>query len=45
MPTLDFSDGRRALSPPDILATFVSAFGGDPRKYLRDGEVIPAMLK
>jgi uncharacterized protein (DUF1501 family) len=32
------------LTPPDVLATFVSAFGIDPRKYLRDGNPIQALL-
>jgi hypothetical protein len=45
LPTVSFSDGMRAVSPPDILRTFVSAFGGNPAKYLRDGEVIPALLR
>lgn len=40
-----FSDGMRAITPPDVLSTFVSAFGADPRKYLRDGEVMPEVLK
>ena len=40
-----FADGERPVSPPDVLSTFVSAFGADPRKYLRDGEVIPGLLK
>lgn len=44
-PSRKFSDGTRAISPPDVLATFVSAFGGDPHKYLRDGEVMPEVLK
>ena len=39
-----FSDGPRPIGPPDLLSTFVSAFGIDPRKYLRDGEVVPALL-
>lgn len=43
--TRNFADGLRSVTPPDILSTFVSAFGGDPRKYLRDGEVIPELLK
>ena len=38
-----FSDGERAMAPPDLLATFVSAFGIDPRKYFRDGEVVPEL--
>jgi Protein of unknown function (DUF1501) len=40
-----FTDGQRAIAPPDLLATFVSAFGVDPRKYMRDGEVVPELLK
>ena len=39
-----FTDGERPIAPPDLLATFVSAFGVDPRKYLRDGEVVPDLL-
>ena len=39
-----FSDGKRAVAPPDVLATFLHAFGIDPTKYLRDGEVIPELL-
>jgi len=42
---LGFSDGPRPIAPPDLLATFVSAFDIDPRKYLRDGEVVKAMLR
>jgi uncharacterized protein (DUF1501 family) len=40
-----FIDGDRAVAPPDLLATFVSAFGVDPRKYMRDGEVVPELLR
>jgi uncharacterized protein (DUF1501 family) len=40
-----FADGERAVAPPDLLATFVSAFGVPPRRYLRDGEVVPELLK
>lgn len=40
----DFSDGPRPIGPPDLLTTFVSAFGIDPRKYLRDGEVVSSLL-
>ena len=32
------------LSPPDVLATLLHAFGIEPRRYLRDGEVVPEML-
>jgi uncharacterized protein (DUF1501 family) len=39
-----FSDGERALTPPDLLATFVSAFGVSPQKYFRDGEVVSELL-
>jgi hypothetical protein len=37
-------DGVRALAPPDILATFLGAFGIDPRKYMRDGAVVRELL-
>ncbi len=40
-----FTDGERAIAPPDLLATFVSAFGIDPRKYMRDGEIVPELLR
>jgi uncharacterized protein (DUF1501 family) len=40
-----FADGERAIAPPDLLATFVSAFGVPPHRYMRDGEVIPEMLR
>jgi hypothetical protein len=39
-----FSDGTRAITPADILATFVGSVGIDPRKYMRDGEVVKALL-
>lgn len=39
-----FTDGERALAPPDLLATFLAAFGIDPRKHMRDGEVVKALL-
>jgi uncharacterized protein (DUF1501 family) len=42
---LNFSDGARPIAPPDLLATFLAAFAIDPRKYLRDGEVVKAMLR
>jgi len=42
---LNFSDGARPIAPPDLLATFLSAFAIEPRKYLRDGEVVKAMLR
>jgi hypothetical protein len=42
---LAFADGARPIAPPDLLATFVSAFGVEPRKYLRDGEVVKDMLR
>ncbi len=40
-----FSDGERPISPPDLLATFLYAFGVSPRKYLRDGEVVGELLR
>lgn len=39
-----FFDGERALTPADLLATFVGAFGVDPRKHMRDGEIIKELL-
>jgi hypothetical protein len=45
LPARKFSDGDRAIAPPDLLATFISAFGVDPRKYMRDGEVVPELLR
>ena len=40
-----FVDGERAIAPPDVLATFLAAFGVSPRKYMRDGEVVRELLK
>jgi len=42
--SVEFSDGRRAIAPPDLLATFLGAFGIDPRRYMRDGEIVKALL-
>lgn len=39
------TDGSRAIAPPDVLATFLGAFGIDPRKYMRDGEVVRELRK
>ncbi|MEJ7596850.1 MAG: DUF1501 domain-containing protein [Kofleriaceae bacterium] len=39
-----FSGGPRPIAPPDVLATFLGAFKIDPRRYLRDGEVVKEML-
>ena len=36
--------GPRPLAPPDLLATFVHAFGIEPARYLRDGEVVKELL-
>lgn len=44
-PVEGFAGGPRPIAPPDLLATFVSAFGVEPRRYLRDGEVVGALLK
>jgi uncharacterized protein DUF1501 len=43
-PVRKFTDGARAIAPPDLLATFLSAFGVNPRKYMRDGEIVPELL-
>ncbi|HET9622166.1 MAG TPA: DUF1501 domain-containing protein [Kofleriaceae bacterium] len=40
-----FADGARPIAPPDLLATFLHAFAIDPRLYLRDGEVVPELLR
>jgi hypothetical protein len=40
-----FEGGPRPIAPPDLLATFLHAFGVDPRRYLRDGEVVKEMLR
>jgi hypothetical protein len=45
LPAHKFVDGDRAIAPPDLLATFLSAFGVDPRKYMRDGEPVPELLR
>ena len=39
-----FADGERAIAPPDLLATFVSAFGVEPQRYFRDGEIVRELL-
>lgn len=43
-PFKKFADGSRAMAPPDVLATFLAAFGIDHRKYMRDGEVVKELL-
>jgi hypothetical protein len=45
LPSKGFAGGDRAIAPPDLLATFLGAFGVDPRKYMRDGEVVPELLR
>ncbi len=40
-----FADGPRPIAPPDLLATFLHAFGVEPARYLRDGEVVPELLR
>jgi len=40
-----FADGVRPISPPDLLATFLHAFDIEPRAYLRDGDVVPELLR
>jgi uncharacterized protein (DUF1501 family) len=40
-----FSDGERPIAPPDLLATFLAAFGVPKERYLRDGEVVPELLR
>lgn len=36
--------GKRQMTPADVLATFLSAAGVEPRKFLRDGEVLKEVL-
>ncbi len=45
LPTGSFASGQRAIAPPDVLATFLGAFGVDPRKYMRDGDVVRQLLR
>lgn len=40
-----FADGERPIAPPDLLATLLAAFAIDPRKYMRDGEVVRELLR
>jgi uncharacterized protein (DUF1501 family) len=39
-----FSDGQRPAAPPDVLATFISAFGVVPQKYFREGDIMKELL-
>lgn len=43
--TRRFPDGMRAITPADILATMLDAFGIDPRRYMRDGAVMPEIRR
>ncbi len=43
--TLQRGGAARPIEPPDLLATFLGAFGVAPRKYLRDGEVVQELLR
>jgi uncharacterized protein DUF1501 len=45
LPAKKFADGERAIAPPDLLATFLHAFGVSPRRYMRDGEVVGELLE
>jgi hypothetical protein len=42
--TPDLFGGQRPVAPPDVLATFLAAMGIDARRYMRDGEVMRALL-
>ena len=44
-PAKAFQRGPRPIAPPDLLATFLFAFGIPPREHLRDGEVVPELLR
>ena len=37
--------GGALATVADVIATVLGAFGIDPRKYMRDGEVIPEVLR
>jgi hypothetical protein len=43
--TKDFKSGKRAIAPPDLITTLFKAVGVEPRKYLRDGEVVTELLR
>jgi hypothetical protein len=38
--TRRFADGMRAITPADVLATMLDAFAIDPRRFMRDGDVV-----
>lgn len=40
-----FAGGDRNVQPPDVLATLLDVVGVNPRDYLREGEVIEAIVK
>jgi hypothetical protein len=40
-----FADGPRPIAPPDLIATFLHAFGVAPARYVRDGEIVPELLR
>jgi uncharacterized protein (DUF1501 family) len=42
--TRRFATGARAVTPPDVLATFLRAVGVDPAPHVRDGEVMTELL-
>ncbi|WP_437569268.1 DUF1501 domain-containing protein [Sorangium sp. So ce542] len=44
-PAKTFRGGPRPIAPPDLLATFLFAFGIPPLAHLRDGEVVPELLR
>jgi hypothetical protein len=35
---------KRPIAPPDLIATYLAAFGIDHRRYMRDGDVIRGLL-
>jgi hypothetical protein len=44
-PVGTFIGGARPVAPPDLLATFLHAFGVDHKMWMRDGEVITEVLR
>ncbi|MBS1120192.1 MAG: hypothetical protein H6Q90_2420 [Deltaproteobacteria bacterium] len=38
------ASGPRPITPPDLLATLLGSLGIEPRRYLRDGEIVKGLL-
>jgi hypothetical protein len=44
IPNRRFALGERAITPPDVLATFLAAAKVDPAGHIRDGEILRELL-